>query len=87
MAASKLYDGGFKKLGWLAGGFNRSADSDFPAVEGSEKLRYATIGAASEKTPAENTIKQDQQALHHLQFFIAENNFCKITYKAFRKNQ
>ncbi|KAJ6362866.1 hypothetical protein OIU78_003121 [Salix suchowensis] len=47
MAASKLYAGGFKNLGWLAGGFNRSADSDFPAVEGSEKLQYATIGGVS----------------------------------------
>jgi hypothetical protein len=47
MAASKLYAGGFKNLGWLAGGFNRSAVSDFPAVEGSEKLQYATIGGVS----------------------------------------
>ncbi|KAK4418935.1 Rhodanese-like domain-containing protein 10 [Sesamum alatum] len=47
MAAAKLYKGGYKKLGWLAGGFNRAADDDFPSVEGSEKLQYATIGGAS----------------------------------------
>ncbi|GAV75489.1 Rhodanese domain-containing protein [Cephalotus follicularis] len=47
MAASKLHDGGFKNLGWLAGGFNRAADGDFPAVEGNEKLQYATIGGVS----------------------------------------
>ncbi|KAE8720315.1 Rhodanese-like domain-containing protein 10 [Hibiscus syriacus] len=47
MATSKLYDGGYKNLGWLAGGFNRSADSDFPEVEGPEKLQYATIGGVS----------------------------------------
>ncbi|XP_010037697.2 rhodanese-like domain-containing protein 10 [Eucalyptus grandis] len=47
MAASKLYDHGYRNLGWLAGGFNRSKDSDFPDVEGAEKLQYATIGGAS----------------------------------------
>lgn len=46
-AASKLYNGGYRNLGWLAGGFNRSQDNDFPAVEGKEKLQYATIGGAS----------------------------------------
>ncbi|KAK8512179.1 hypothetical protein V6N13_097156 [Hibiscus sabdariffa] len=47
MATWKLYEGGYKNLGWLAGGFNRSADSDFPEVEGPEKLQYATIGGVS----------------------------------------
>lgn len=47
MAAAKLYDEGYRNLGWLAGGFNRSAESDFPAVEGSGKLQYATIGGVS----------------------------------------
>ncbi|KAL0347435.1 UNVERIFIED_CONTAM: Rhodanese-like domain-containing protein 10 [Sesamum calycinum] len=47
MAVAKLYQGGYKNLGWLAGGFNRAADDDFPRVEGSEKLQYATIGGAS----------------------------------------
>ncbi|KAK9290524.1 hypothetical protein L1049_008694 [Liquidambar formosana] len=47
MAASKLHEGGYRNLGWLAGGFNRAGDSDFPAVEGPEKLQYATIGGAS----------------------------------------
>lgn len=46
-AASKLYNGGYRNLGWLAGGFNRSQDNDFTAVEGKEKLQYATIGGAS----------------------------------------
>ena len=44
MATFKLYEGGYKNLGWLAGGFNRAADGDFPEVEGPEKLQYATIG-------------------------------------------
>ncbi|EEF34269.1 rhodanese-like domain-containing protein 10 [Ricinus communis] len=47
MAAFKLYEGGYKNLGWLAGGFNRSGDDDFPVVEGPEKLQYATIGGVS----------------------------------------
>lgn len=47
MAASKLYNGGYRNLGWLAGGFNKAADSDFPDVEGTEKLQFATIGGAS----------------------------------------
>uniref|UniRef100_A0A2P2JDK2 Rhodanese domain-containing protein n=2 Tax=Rhizophora mucronata TaxID=61149 RepID=A0A2P2JDK2_RHIMU len=47
MAASKLYESGYKNIGWLAGGFNRAADGDFAAVEGSEKLQYATIGGVS----------------------------------------
>ncbi|KAA8517807.1 hypothetical protein F0562_015281 [Nyssa sinensis] len=48
MAVSKLHEGGYSNLGWLAGGFNRAADDDFPAVEGTEKkLQYATIGGAS----------------------------------------
>ncbi|KAH7514630.1 hypothetical protein FEM48_Zijuj11G0109700 [Ziziphus jujuba var. spinosa] len=48
MAAWKLYnDGGYRKLGWLAGGFNRSSEGDFEGVEGPEKLEYATIGGVS----------------------------------------
>lgn len=47
MATSKLYKGGYRNLGWLAGGFNRTTDGDFPAVEGPEKLQYAAIGGAS----------------------------------------
>ncbi|CAA2979743.1 rhodanese-like domain-containing 10 [Olea europaea subsp. europaea] len=47
MAFTKLHQGGYKNLGWLAGGFNRASDGDFPNVEGTEKLQYATIGGAS----------------------------------------
>ncbi|KAH7553841.1 hypothetical protein ACOSP7_029281 [Xanthoceras sorbifolium] len=47
MAASKLYGGGYRNLGWLAGGFNRAVDGNFPDVEGEEKLQYATIGGVS----------------------------------------
>lgn len=47
MAASKLYEGGYRNLGWLAGGFNRADDGDFPEIEGREKLQYATIGGVS----------------------------------------
>ncbi|CAK9133853.1 unnamed protein product [Ilex paraguariensis] len=47
MAVSKLHEGGYRKLGWLAGGFNRAGDGDFPDVEGTEKLQYATIGGVS----------------------------------------
>ena len=46
MAVSKLHEAGYKNLGWLDGGFNRSKDGDFP-VEGGEKLQYATIGGVS----------------------------------------
>ncbi|XWS43849.1 hypothetical protein CRYUN_Cryun16bG0139800 [Craigia yunnanensis] len=47
MATSKLYEGGYKNLGWLAGGFNRAAYGDFSEVEGPEELQYATIGGVS----------------------------------------
>ncbi|KAL4587192.1 hypothetical protein LXL04_000059 [Taraxacum kok-saghyz] len=47
MATSKLYKKGYTNLGWLAGGFNRAVEGDFPEVEGPEKLQYATIGGAS----------------------------------------
>ncbi|KAF5476266.1 hypothetical protein F2P56_007997 [Juglans regia] len=47
MAATKLYEGGYKNLGWLAGGFNRAGEDDFTAVQGTEKLQYATIGGVS----------------------------------------
>lgn len=46
-ATSKLYNGGYRNLGWLVGGFSRSKDDDFSEVEGKEKLKYATIGGAS----------------------------------------
>ncbi|KAL3531690.1 hypothetical protein ACH5RR_005211 [Cinchona calisaya] len=47
MAVSKLHEEGYKNLGWLAGGFSRAADNDFLAVEGTEKLQFATIGGVS----------------------------------------
>ncbi|KAF7845363.1 rhodanese-like domain-containing protein 10 [Senna tora] len=47
IAVSKLYDGNYRNLGWLVGGFNRSKDEDFPEVEGKEKLQYATVGGVS----------------------------------------
>ncbi|XP_076943671.1 rhodanese-like domain-containing protein 10 [Bidens hawaiensis] len=47
MATSKLYNNGYTNLGWLAGGFNRAIEGDFPEVEGPEKLQYATIGGVS----------------------------------------
>ncbi|KAD3338090.1 hypothetical protein R6Q59_027208 [Mikania micrantha] len=47
MATSKLHKNGYTNLGWLAGGFNRAIDGDFPEVEGPEKLQYATIGGVS----------------------------------------
>ncbi|XP_042480650.1 rhodanese-like domain-containing protein 10 [Macadamia integrifolia] len=47
MAVTRLYEGGYQNLGWLAGGFNRAGDDDFPAVEGMGKLQYATIGGVS----------------------------------------
>ncbi|KAD3338026.1 hypothetical protein E3N88_33547 [Mikania micrantha] len=47
MATSKLHKNGYINLGWLAGGFNRAIDGDFPEVEGPEKLQYATIGGVS----------------------------------------
>ncbi|GER55801.1 rhodanese-like family protein-like protein [Striga asiatica] len=47
VAVAKLYEVGYKKLGWLAGGFNRATENDFPKVEGAEKLQYATVGGAS----------------------------------------
>ena len=47
MATSKLYERGYRNLGWLAGGFSRANDGDFPDLEGTEKLQYATIGGVS----------------------------------------
>lgn len=47
MAVSKLHEGGYRNLGWLAGGFNLSKDGDFRDVEGDRKLQYATIGGVS----------------------------------------
>ena len=47
IAVSMLYRGGFKNLGWLAGGFSRSKKGDFGEVEGETDLRYATVGGAS----------------------------------------
>nr|GMD40076.1 rhodanese-like domain-containing protein 10 [Ipomoea batatas] len=47
MAVSKLHKSGYANLAWLAGGFKSADDSHFPAVEGPEKLQYATVGGAS----------------------------------------
>ncbi|KAG1339104.1 rhodanese-like domain-containing protein 10 [Cocos nucifera] len=47
IAVRILHKGGYKNLGWLAGGFNRSGDGDFAEVEGSTKLQYATVGGVS----------------------------------------
>ncbi|KAG6535741.1 rhodanese-like domain-containing protein 10 [Zingiber officinale] len=47
IAVRVLHEGGYKNLGWLAGGFNRAGDSDFPKVEGTMKLQYATVGGVS----------------------------------------
>lgn len=47
MAVSKLHEEGYKNLAWLAGGFSRATDNDFSAVEGTEKLQFATIGGVS----------------------------------------
>ncbi|KAG7581246.1 Rhodanese-like domain superfamily [Arabidopsis suecica] len=46
-AVSKLHGEGYKSLGWLAGGFNRVTEGDFPEIEGTEELRFATIGGVS----------------------------------------
>ncbi|XP_057521554.1 rhodanese-like domain-containing protein 10 [Amaranthus tricolor] len=46
VAVSKLHEAGYTNLEWLAGGFVRAKDGDFP-VEGDEKLQYATIGGVS----------------------------------------
>ncbi|XP_008793287.2 rhodanese-like domain-containing protein 10 isoform X2 [Phoenix dactylifera] len=47
VAVRILHKGGYRNLGWLAGGFNRSGDGDLAEVEGSAKLRYATVGGVS----------------------------------------
>ncbi|XP_039136555.1 rhodanese-like domain-containing protein 10 [Dioscorea cayenensis subsp. rotundata] len=47
IALKVLEKDGYKNLAWLAGGFNRSKNSDFPEVEGSGKLQFATIGGVS----------------------------------------
>ncbi|KAJ0978256.1 hypothetical protein J5N97_013730 [Dioscorea zingiberensis] len=47
IALKVLDKGGYNNLGWLAGGFNRSQDADFPDVQGSGKLQFATIGGVS----------------------------------------
>ncbi|XP_006843555.2 rhodanese-like domain-containing protein 10 isoform X1 [Amborella trichopoda] len=47
MAVKRLHENGYQNLGWLAGGFNRTMDTDFPVVVGATKLQYATIGGAS----------------------------------------
>ncbi|OUZ99102.1 Rhodanese-like domain [Macleaya cordata] len=47
MALSNLHEGGYRNLGWLVGGFNQAKDDDFPVVEGTDKLQYATIGGVS----------------------------------------
>ncbi|KAJ6847188.1 rhodanese-like domain-containing protein 10 [Iris pallida] len=47
VAVKVLHKAGYRNLAWLAGGFNRSVEGDFPDVEGTSKLQYATIGGAS----------------------------------------
>ncbi|URE42862.1 RHOD [Musa troglodytarum] len=47
IAVRVLHNGGYKNLGWLAGGFNRSGDGDFSEVQGTSKLQYATVGGVS----------------------------------------
>ncbi|KAF6147044.1 hypothetical protein GIB67_036763 [Kingdonia uniflora] len=47
MAVTRLHKEGYQNIGWLAGGFNRAEDHDFPSIEGVEKLQYAAIGGAS----------------------------------------
>lgn len=47
IAVRMLHDDGYKNVGWLAGGFSKSVDGDFPDEEGESKLRYATIGGVS----------------------------------------
>lgn len=47
IAVRMLHDDGYRNLAWLAGGFSKSADGDFPGVEGESKLQYATIGGVS----------------------------------------
>lgn len=47
IAMRVLHNGGYKNLGWLAGGFNRSGDGDFYEVQGTSKLQYATVGGVS----------------------------------------
>ncbi|CAL4930488.1 unnamed protein product [Urochloa decumbens] len=47
IAVRMLHDGGYRNLAWLAGGFSKCKDGDFPDVEGESKLQYATIGGVS----------------------------------------
>lgn len=47
IAIRALHKEGYKNLAWLAGGFNRAGAADFPGIEGTSKLQYATIGGAS----------------------------------------
>lgn len=47
IAVRILHEGGYKNLGWLAGGFARSGGGDFPDVQGNTKLQYATVGGVS----------------------------------------
>ncbi|KAK1256889.1 Rhodanese-like domain-containing protein 10 [Acorus gramineus] len=47
IAVRMLHNGGYKNLGWLGGGFNRTGDTDFTDVRGTTKLQYATIGGVS----------------------------------------
>ncbi|KAJ1699000.1 hypothetical protein LUZ63_007512 [Rhynchospora breviuscula] len=47
MAVQMLHESGYKNLAWLAGGFSRSVNRNFPQVEGNTKLQYATVGGVS----------------------------------------
>ncbi|KAK8913546.1 Rhodanese-like domain-containing protein 10 [Platanthera zijinensis] len=47
VALRKLAEDGYENLALLAGGFSRAGEEDFDGVEGSTKLRYATVGGVS----------------------------------------
>lgn len=44
MAIEALYEAGYEKLGWVAGGLNNSREGDFASVEGETKLQFSTAG-------------------------------------------
>ncbi|KAL3685069.1 hypothetical protein R1sor_003091 [Riccia sorocarpa] len=48
LAIEELTDGGYEQLAWLRGGFNNVRDDAVQNVEGSTRLRFATLGGASE---------------------------------------
>ncbi|KAL2653297.1 hypothetical protein R1flu_021425 [Riccia fluitans] len=48
LAIEELSDGGYEQLAWLRGGFNNVSDDAVQNVEGPMRLRFATLGGASE---------------------------------------